>query len=402
MILALIFIDPLAEFIVYHHAPEFKLDFYIIALTIIAISAVVVYMMFQLIRKGSTIDRERQLLQDQFNSLTKYMNDGVVLIDEQRRIIEANDRILTMYGYTREELSTLDPIMFRVPGEQEKFDEQFPEAFTGRGHLIETLHQRKDGTTFYVEVSARLFKRDGKHYFQSIIRDISERKRNEEMLQRQSARLRSLAVRAERIREEERKTLARELHDQLGQELTAIKMNIAVLASHAKHDELMTAKIQYLRELVDMSIHSTRRISTSLRPDVLDQLGLDAAITWQVREFEKQYGISCTHKVERVATGVKEGVSIALIRILQESLTNVIKHAQATQVAVTLEVQKRDLRLNVYDNGKGIAAGSEEKMESFGILGMKERANAFGGSVTVEAQAASGTRVIVQIPEALK
>ncbi len=220
----------------------------------------------------------------------------------------------------------------------------------------------------------------------------------EALLQRHSDRLLALAARMENIREEEKERIARVLHDTLGQELSAIKMNCAVLASRCKHDEAISAKIQAMRELVDTAMLTTRNISASLRPAMLDTLGLGAAIEWQVREFEKQYGISAAYKIDPIPMQVNGSISFALFRILQEALTNVARHSGATHVAVTLETVEHDVLLTVYDNGKGIAGDDDEKTDAYGILGMKGRAHSFGGTVTITRLTEKGTRVVTRIP----
>jgi PAS domain S-box-containing protein len=401
MLLFMIFVDPTVDKFLQPDLPIVDLEHLIVGSVTASIGFFFMWLTAYFVRRLTKTEVEKQALFTHFDYLSKYANDIVVLVDEDRKIVEVNDRALSTYGYTREEMSALDPTTLRVSEERQKLSEQIHQVSVENGSIFETLHQRKDGTTFPVEVSARIFSRGGKKYLQSIIRDVTDRKRDEEAIQMQRDRLRNLATRAEHIREDERKNLAREIHDQLGQELTAIKMNIAVLEARSKTDEVLVAKVQYIRQLVDNAIRTTRKISTSLRPGVLDQLGLDAAIEWQVREFEKHYAISCTYKIEREPMKVKEGIDIALLRILQESLTNVAKHSGATQVMVKLEVSGKDLHLTVFDNGRGIRKDYEEKLDSFGILGMKERAFEFGGTVTIDPLTTKGTRIAAHIPEAL-
>jgi PAS domain S-box-containing protein len=397
----MLIIDPLVDAFVQPDLPFVSLDHFLVGFITGGIGIFFITVTAYLVRRLTAAEFEQEALRKHFDYLSKYANDIVVLIDESRKIIEANDRALSTYGYTREELLTMDPRLLRVPEERDKFDRQLSQIDLESGLIFETLHQRKDGSLFPVEVSARIFTLGGRKYFQSIIRDITERKRAEEAIRLQRDRLRSLAARVESVREEERKLLAREIHDQLGQELTAIKMNIAVLAAREKHDEEISVKMQYIRQLVDASILTVRKIATSLRPGVLDELGLTAAVQWQVAEFEKQFGIRCTHAIDRETILPSDGVSIVLFRILQESLTNVAKHAAATHVRVKMETVNDGLRLTVEDNGRGIDADHPGKKKSLGILGMKERAFALGGTVTIDHLAVGGTRVIAYIPGAV-
>jgi two-component system, NarL family, sensor histidine kinase UhpB len=354
-----------------------------------------------LVRRLTNTEFEKEEMIQHFDFLSKHANDTVFLLDEKYKIVEANDRATSMYGYSREELTSLQPLVLRIPEERGSFAAQHAHLEFEKGAIFESRHVRKDGTTFPVEVNTRIYMRGGKKYLWSIVRDITERKNAEQAIEHQRDRLRKLAARTEKIREEERERLAREIHDGLGQELTAIKMNLAVLSARLKHDDAQTEKINYLRELVDASILSARRMSVSLRPELLEELGLGPAIEWQVREFEKQYGISCTHKVDREPVTVKNGVAITLLRILQEALTNVEKHAAASHVAVKFEIIGKDLMLTIFDDGTGIPADWEENAASFGIFGMAERAQDFGGTVVVERLKEKGTRVTAHIPGAL-
>ena len=401
LLTTIIIVDPLVDALVDPGHPFFSFETLIVS-AVSGIAGLIIIIVSAYLASNLTHTKiEMEALKQHFEYLSKYANDVVVLVDENWKIIDSNDRAVSMYGYTREELFALNPVMLRIPEEREKLTQQLSQLDFENGAVFESMHQRKDGSTFPVEVNARIYTRGGKKYFWSIVRDISDRKASKKAIRLQRDRLRELVVRIENIREEERNNLARVLHDGLSQELTAIKMNIATLASRAKHDDVMTDKIHYLRELIDTSIHSSRKISLSLRPVLLDEVGLNAAIEWHVRDFEKNSGISCTYKIEREKVALKTGLPIALFRILQESLTNVVRHANASIVAVNFEVKGKDVELTIFDNGKGIRADYDEAKGAFGIMGMKERAIEFGGTVTIERLKVKGTRVIARIPEAL-
>jgi signal transduction histidine kinase len=217
---------------------------------------------------------------------------------------------------------------------------------------------------------------------------------------------RHLAARLEAAREEERAGIAREIHDQLGQSLTAIKLDIAWIAKQMRaprndapaSTESLLERLGAASEMTDTVIHEVRRISADLRPGVLDDLGLLAAIEWQAQKFERSTGVPCTVRSNLGEARLERRVSTALFRILQESLTNVARHASATRVDVDLERTEQSLTLRVRDDGKGIDAGIAVDPTTLGLLGMRERARHVGGNVTVRRDANGGTLVSVEVP----
>lgn len=222
----------------------------------------------------------------------------------------------------------------------------------------------------------------------------------QEEARRSRARLAELTAHIEDAKEQERTRIAREIHDDLGGNLTAIKMALAMLATRLPDDPSLQEKAAYLDHLVDRTIDAVHRISLDLRPSTLD-LGLVAALEWQAREFEKQFGIACVFRsTERDIDLAPEHAS-ALFRIFQEALTNIAKHAGATRVTVTLRRQRQrggtSLTLTICDNGRGITSADRLKPHSFGLHGMSERASALGGTLTLSAAPGGGTMVAVKI-----
>jgi len=201
------------------------------------------------------------------------------------------------------------------------------------------------------------------------------------------------------VREEERIHIAREIHDELGQALTGLKFDIATLAKNSaeKPGEGVTESAQNACLQIDRIINSVRRIATGLRPEVLDEMGLAAAIEWQAREFSRRTGIRCVVDIDREFVDPDKERSTALFRIFQELLTNVARHAHATRVAVHL-ADGEVLRLKVEDNGRGIQEKEFESPKSLGLLGLRERVVAFGGSIDVKGEEGKGTTVSVAIP----
>jgi two-component system sensor histidine kinase UhpB len=220
---------------------------------------------------------------------------------------------------------------------------------------------------------------------------------------RRPARLHPLSLRLEVAREEERARVARELHDELGQVLTSLKLEFTWLVDELRGSEpkpgiQLVNKLQSLIGLIEVSIQSVRQISGDLRPAVLDHLGLREAFQWEATKFQARTGIRC-----RMAWDVQDEPSdrtrqLALFRILQEALTNVARHAHAGAVRITVREQGRTLTLMIKDNGRGITKAEASSVESIGLLGMSERARLLGGRVTIAGAAGRGTTVTVRVP----
>jgi signal transduction histidine kinase len=209
--------------------------------------------------------------------------------------------------------------------------------------------------------------------------------RKNERLRESEEKLRRLAAHLISVREEERTHIAREIHDELGQVLTGLKMEVTWLAKRLKEKPLIE-KTDSMCKLIDSSVQTVRKIATGLRPEVLDEMGLVAAVAWQAKEFQKRTGIRCRSKLPSESKFDLD-VSTTVFRIFQEILTNVARHSRATQVA-----------LEVVDNGIGIPAADLNGRKSLGLLGMHERALLFGGEVKITGTPGQGTRVAVTIP----
>jgi len=234
-----------------------------------------------------------------------------------------------------------------------------------------------------------------------VLEDITEPKRAEKELQRSLAQLRKLAARLETVREEERTRAAREIHDELGQALTAIKLDLTALLRDLPPDQGPAAqRRQSILKLLEQAMRSTRRIATELRPAVLDDLGLAAAVEWAAEDFQARTGIKCQASLPEGAIALDSERATALFRILQESLTNVARHASASQVTVRLGKGNGGFLLEVHDNGRGFDEKLFSTANSLGILGMRERALLLGGELTIDAAPGEGTTVRVRIPEA--
>lgn len=240
-----------------------------------------------------------------------------------------------------------------------------------------------------------------------IARNITKRTRAEEELRASREQLRALTVHLQTVREEERIRIARAVHDELGQELTGLKMDLRWL-EHGLEDfrdpraSPLLEKTMAATDLVDTTIKTVQRIAADLRPAVLDKLGLVAAVRREASQFQQHSGIACRLTGPDLDPQLPEPTAIACFRFFQEAMTNVVRHAEATAVEVDFQTPPDGFVLEVRDNGKGISTGLAENAGSLGLLGMRERARALGGELTVEPRAMGGTLVRLWIPKADK
>jgi signal transduction histidine kinase len=221
--------------------------------------------------------------------------------------------------------------------------------------------------------------------------------RKSERLRESEEKLRRLAAHLISVREEERTHIAREIHDELGQVLTGLKMEVTWLAKRLREKPLIE-KTDSMCKLIDTTVQTVRKIATGLRPEMLDDMGLIAAVGWQAKEFQKRTGIRCRAKLPPEGEKLDIDVSTTMFRIFQEILTNVARHSRATRVDMELTVNEDRVGLEVIDNGVGIADSDLNGKKSLGLLGMHERALLFGGEVKVTGTSGHGTRVSVSVP----
>ncbi len=234
--------------------------------------------------------------------------------------------------------------------------------------------------------------------WEGIMTNITASRLEQEEIIRSRAQLAELSAHIDTVKEKERTRIAREIHDDLGGNLTAIKMALALLTRRLPaKDASLIEKADYVEQLVDRTIETVHRIAGDLRPGVLD-FGLIAAIGWQAKEFEKQCGIPCEFSSNKTEIDLDLDQATALFRIFQEALTNIAKHAQASLVSVQLLHAHQFVRLEILDNGRGIQATDRTKPKSFGIRGMVERSIALGGSLSVSTAPKGGTIVAINVP----
>ncbi len=266
----------------------------------------------------------------------------------------------------------------------------------GEEVAIETL---KNGATDYVLKTrlARLGPAVQRALRESA--DRRERQRAEDKLRKSLDQLRALSSYLQYVREEERTRIAREVHDELGQALTGLKLDLSWLATRlARNRQPVQDKVRTMTEHIDETIHTVRRIATELRPGILDSLGLVAALEWQANEFQSRTGIPCVVTTTVADTLWDQQFSTVVFRIFQETLTNVIRHAKATRVDVRLAEDGDYLKLSVKDNGRGISEDDIANTRSIGLVGMRERAMLIGGDLSLQGAPGQGTLVTLRVP----
>lgn len=354
-----------------------------------------------------TGDRQANELIRRQADIINQIQESVITVDMNGYVTSWNNGAERLLGYTATE-ALGKHISFVYPEEDREFLEQrvlAPVRAKGT-HQVEIRRRTKSGALRFAHLSLTLLRNDSGDPIGIVgySMDITDRKLGEEALLKSRNQLAALAVRLESVREEERGRIALEVHDVLGQALTGLKLDVSwvykqIIESHGSFDPTpVLSRLATSLKLVDATIQSVREIATTLRPSVLDQLGLEAAIEWQAQEFRHRTGIACATSISPDHISVDAQQSTALFRILQEVLTNVVRHAHATEVDIRLEETREHVMMQVTDNGKGITAVEQSGLQAFGLLGMRLRAQQQGGTFDIHGTSGRGTTVTVRIP----
>ena len=333
--------------------------------------------------------------------------DAILTVDAAQNVVLFNRAAEQMFGVRRDDAlgSPLDRfIPQRFRGAHRAHVEKFGHTgVTSRrmGDTTTLWALRADGAEFPIEASISQAGEPGSRHFTVILRDISLRKRNDETMLRQQQELRELSARVLEAREEEKTRIARELHDELGQLLTALKMDLAWLRERLPGGAAeLAARADGMGALLDRTVSSSRRIAADLRPLMLDDLGLAEAAQWLVEDFGKRSAIRVEMQAPEDLTleALSKGAATALYRALQESLTNIARHSGAKSAWIVLAQENGTLHLEIEDDGRGIAAEDLGKASSLGLKGMRERIAYYGGSLEVARAPRGGTRLRVRMP----
>jgi PAS domain S-box-containing protein len=360
------------------------------------------------------VEQELQAGRAIFEAALTSMSDAVVICDTQGRVIEFNDAFVTFCKFKRrqecprtlaEYLDVLDILM--ADGAPATLDQwAVPRALRGKSaSTVEFRIRRRDtGQSWIASCSYAPTRAQDGTITGAVVtaRDVTEFKQKQAEVDAAHADLLRVIAAKDKVREEERQRIARDLHDDLQQTLTAIRIDLGVLGEMLHADPTAApAMLAMVEKLAASAITSARRIVNDLQPHVLDDLGFVPALSALASQFRQRTGVSCQLEVHDVPSGVSSGwtpVATSLFRIAQEALNNVLKHAQASAVQIRLEaVPGGHLRLRVTDNGRGMCEADRRKAQSFGLLGMQERVRELGGSLRIAGQLGAGTTIEVMV-----
>lgn len=365
----------------------------------------------------------QELLQEselKFRSVVESAQDGIVTVDARGRMVAVNRGIEELFGYRREEL--LGKSVTRLIPRPLRAAALFTLKSLAEGgeqqHLkrpIQSVGLHRDGSEFSLEFTLATWRTRAGIFFTGVVRDIRERKQAELALREsrehyirlfEEARtmeenLRQLSNKVLTVQEEERKHISRELHDEIGQALTAVNVSIAMLRSHAAGDEAFRRKVDHAQKLLEQSMDLVHRFARELRPSMLDHLGPVAALQNYVKSFTERTGIKTEVEGTVSVEQLNNQQGTVLYRVAQESLTNVFKHAQATKVKIRLRQLASAVSMEIIDNGRAFDVPGPDHArgrQPLGLLGMQERVRLVNGQFAIESVPKRGTTVRVEIP----
>ncbi len=368
-------------------------------------------------------EKERRSIEAKFKAVVENNNDGIILMSADRKLLYVSPSYFKISGYAPEEPIGLYGSDFIHPEDRLRAAAAFSEVIQEAGNVAwaEYRIRHKNGHYFWVETTAKNLLDDPD--IRAVVlnsRDITERKNNERILHQSEERYRQLAEKLTKtvsqlhalsnhlqtIREEERAAIAREIHDELGQRLTGLKMELFLLKKQARlnapdYARSASERLGGALEQIDETIHQVRAIASNLRPSALDSLGLAPALEWLCQDFQSRYGVKCSFHPYHKQEHFDRQLATAAFRICQEALTNVLRHAEASEIEVHLNVEDDAVLLEIHDNGRGITEEEILSPRAFGLLGMRERALALGGAVSFIRRPAGGTSVLARLPQTL-
>jgi len=356
------------------------------------------------ITKQKQADASLRESEELYRSILKASPDNITITDMDCHVLITSPAGMAMFGYDREdELLGREIAGFIAPHDRDRALSNLALMFQGvlKGpEEYQGLH--KNGSTFDIEVNGDfILGPEGqpvKIIF--ITRNITERKKTEEKLKSSLDQLRQLTQYIEKVREKERLAISRELHDELGQALTAVKIDLGIIRRAISDNEETTVKINKVSSLVSETIKTVQRLTSQLRPQIIDDLGLDAAIEWYTNEYAERNGIKVLLNID-TAISFSPEASLIIFRIMQESLTNIARHSGATRVDITLVKNGDNINFRISDNGTGITEKQIRSKKSFGIMSMMERAASLGGTFDIYHENEGGTVIMLIFPQNL-
>lgn len=333
--------------------------------------------------------------------------NAIVCMDARGNIIFWNPQSERIFGWEKEEVLGRPLAAIIIPPRLREMIRKGMERYLATGRdailkrLIETSAVHRNGHEFFVELAIIPVGETGSEFFCAFIQDITERKRAEVQLRDSHEQLRQLASHLQDVREEEQKRIAREVHDELGQQITGLKMDVAWIwkkIAALEGAEPIESRLKEMVELLDAAVKTIRKISSELRPGILDDMGLVAALEWQALEFQKRFQIPIEFKGPDHPREIDASIATGLFRLFQESLTNIARHSGATLVSATLEATGNEISLTIKDNGKGFDTEAQRGKRTLGLLGMRERALMMNGKLSIESTPGRGATVKIYVP----
>jgi len=361
----------------------------------------------QLHEETARIQKEMKKKDELFRSLIEHSSDGIALLDDKGNVVYSSPSMHRIFGYQTDNGRSAQYFAYVHPDDLGRVKASFERLAANPGEISvqEVRVRHSDKSWRWIEAASHNLLTDDK--VGAIVvnyRDITERKIAEEELRRSQDQLRALAANLQIAREEERRNIAREFHDHLGQSLTALRMTLSMVHKQIANEDktlsrpAVASEIQSIQVELDHITQSIRQTMSRLRPELLDQLGIVATLAAESERFEKRSGISCRFDSNIEDLPLDPLQSIALFRIFQEAMTNVARHSHATAVEVSVELAEKDLSMTIRDNGVGIDPGAESRVDSYGLTGMRERALLLNGTFEIEREEDCGTKVIVRMP----
>jgi len=342
---------------------------------------------------------EEELISNErkYRTLVEQAIDAIALYDANGKLLDVNTGAINLLGYSREELQQMSLKDILTQDEITVRPVQYEVLKTGKSTVKQRAMRKKDGTIVQTEVRSQQLP-DGR--FLSVIRDLTDRIKAEEELKESYKAIRTLTDHLQKVREEERAHIAREIHDELGQQLTVLKMDVAWLNKKidAADESPLKIKMKELLSMLDGTVKTVRRISSELRPSLLDDMGLFAAMEWHLEDFSKRTGLETSLLAGKEPEKLPDNIKTGLYRIFQESLTNVARHANATKVIIRAEAKDKMLVLSIEDNGAGFDVAKVKSKKTLGILGMQERSSMMGGNYSITTAPGKGTTIVVSVP----
>lgn len=326
---------------------------------------------------------------------------GMVIANTDGRYTRVNQAMSEFSGYSKSELSSLNYVDITHPDDIEQSVRAWHSLQDGESRSVQMEKRfiRKDGQVLWTDVSVSTI-RDMQGdivNFVIVISDITGRKESALKLAESKQKLRALAAYQEEALEQERKHIAREIHDELGQLLTALKMDISLVRLRFGENNELLGRIDEMRLLIDKTINVVRQVASNLRPAVLDH-GLAPAIEWLATDFSSRWSIRCKTEIDDRNNILDDGQSTAVFRVIQESLTNIARHAQAHEVVISMRISGKQLEVDIKDDGCGFEKRTVSKEKGFGLFGMRERIKPLGGTLRINSILGKGTTVSIRLP----